>query len=50
MAKKSVSSRARGPNFTKEEQISLIAAMEPYTHIIECKKTDQIKQSEKQND
>ncbi|CAH0695509.1 unnamed protein product [Spodoptera exigua] len=49
MANKSVSSRARGPNFTKEEQILLIAAMEPYTHIIECKKTDQIKQTEKQN-
>lgn len=39
--------RSRAPNFTKEEQLLLFNSMEPYTSIIECKKTDNIKQIDK---
>lgn len=41
--------RSRAPNFTKEEQLLLFNSMEPYTRIIECKKTDAVKQIDKNN-
>lgn len=41
-------SRSRAPNFSKEEQLLLIKVMVPYNHIIESKKTDEVKQVVKQ--
>lgn len=40
--------RARAPNFSKEELLLLCDVLEPYTAIIESKKTDYVKQIHKQ--
>ncbi|XP_048479669.1 uncharacterized protein LOC125491413 isoform X3 [Plutella xylostella] len=42
-------SRPRGPNFTKEEQFLLFNTVQPFCSIIECKKTDSVRQVDKQN-
>ncbi|CAG4969767.1 unnamed protein product [Colias eurytheme] len=50
MAEKSTKhTRSRAPNFSKEDQLLLFDSIKPYAHIIECKQTDSVKQSDKQN-
>lgn len=46
---KKAASRNRAPNFSKQEHEFLAQVLEPFKKVIECKKTDQVKHSQKQD-
>lgn len=47
MEKSKETLRVRGTNFSKEEELNLLKIISKYKHIIECKDTDKVRPSEK---